>query len=57
MAASDELRQQDPVLEAFEAAPLDDELVTEGEEALVREAWAEYERGESAPLDESCSDG
>jgi hypothetical protein len=57
MAASDELRQQDPVLEAFEAAPLDDEPVTEEEEALAREAWAEYERGESAPLDESCSDG
>ncbi len=53
MTASD---QQDPVLEAFEAAPLDDEPVTEDEEAGAREAWAEYERGESEPLDESCSD-
>jgi len=45
-------RDRDPVLGFFEDAPEDDEPLTDEERASLNEARAEYERGESVPLDE-----
>lgn len=45
-------RAEDPVLAAFEAAPLDDEPVTPEEEAAVQEAREEIARGETISLEE-----
>ena len=45
-------RERDPVIAAFEDAPIDDEPLTPEEEASLDEARAEYERGETVPLDE-----
>jgi len=43
---------RDPMLEALERAPLDDEATTPEEDQSAREAWAEYERGHAVALDE-----
>jgi hypothetical protein len=40
-------RKQDPVIDAFENAPLDDEPITEEEELAVEEAREAYRRGET----------
>jgi hypothetical protein len=45
-------RDLDPVIEAFENAPIDDEPFTEEDERALEEARAEYRRGETVPLDE-----
>ena len=45
-------RQRDTVLEAFQNAPEVDEPLTPEEAASLDEAWAEYKRGETVPLDE-----
>jgi hypothetical protein len=36
----------DPVTEALDKAPIDDEAVTEEEQSAVAEAWDEHRRGE-----------
>jgi len=46
-------RHADSVAELFDQAPEDDEPTTPEEDRSAREAWAEYERGESIPLDEA----
>jgi len=46
-------RDADPVAELFDQAPEDDEPTTADEDRGAREAWVEYERGESIPLDEA----
>jgi hypothetical protein len=45
-------REPDPVLAFINNAPEVDEPLTPEEEASLDEAWAEYKRGESVPLDE-----
>lgn len=45
--------RDDPLLGLLEGAPEDDEPVSPEEEAGARKAWAEYERGESTPLDQA----
>jgi hypothetical protein len=45
-------REHDPVLELFNNAPVVDEPLTDEERASLDEARAEYERGETVPLDE-----
>lgn len=45
-------RERDPVFEAFDNAPLDDEPVTEEEERALEESRAAYRRGETYTLDE-----
>ena len=40
-------RERDPVIEAFENAPLDDEPVTEEEERALEESREAYRRGET----------
>ena len=45
-------RQRDPVLEAVQNAPEVDEPLTPEDAASLDEAWAEYKRGETVPLDE-----
>ncbi len=45
-------RAQDPVLAAFDNAPLDDEPVTPEEEAAVQQAREEIARGETMSLEE-----
>jgi hypothetical protein len=42
---------KDPVMKALMSAPLEDEVITEEEEAQVREAEEELARGEGIPLD------
>jgi hypothetical protein len=42
----------DPLLQKLTRAPLDDEPVTEEEEAGVREAWEDYRAGRVTTLDE-----
>ena len=44
--------EKDPFLEFLENAPIDDEPTTPEEDASSREAWEEYKRGESSPLEE-----
>jgi hypothetical protein len=44
--------ETDPMVEAFENAPEDDEPFTEEEAAEADEAWAQYKCGEAVPLDE-----
>lgn len=41
---------KDPLLEAAERAPVDDEPSTPEEDQAAADAWAEYERGEAMPL-------
>lgn len=43
---------RDPLIELFARAPDDDEPSTPAEDASADEARAQYERGESVPLDE-----
>jgi hypothetical protein len=45
-------RVRDPLLEAVERAPFDDEPVTADEEQSAAESWDEYQRGEAVPLHE-----
>lgn len=48
-------RRRDPaeaLLEWLQSAPEDDEATTAKEDTGAREAWAEYRRGESAPLEQ-----
>lgn len=45
-------RAQDPLVAALEAAPLDDELYTEEDEAASGEGWAAYRQGEAVTLSE-----
>jgi hypothetical protein len=45
-------RVQDPVLAAFDNAPLDDEPVTPEEEAAIQRARDETSRGETISLEE-----
>jgi hypothetical protein len=45
-------RDRDPVIEAFENAPIDDEPVTEEEERALEESREAYRRGETFTLDE-----
>lgn len=45
-------RGGDAVIELFEHAPEDDEPSTAEEDASADEAWAGYERGDSASLEE-----
>jgi hypothetical protein len=45
-------REHDPVIEAFENAPLDDEPLTEDHERALEEARAAYQRGDAVPLDQ-----
>jgi hypothetical protein len=45
-------RVSDPMIEAFDNAPEDDEPFTPEEAASADEAWARYKRGEAVPLDE-----
>lgn len=40
-------RERDPVLEAFDNAPLEDEPITEEEERAVEEGREAYRRGET----------
>ncbi len=44
--------ESDPVLKKLIEAPIDDEPVTEEEEALVAEAWEAVEKGDVRSLDE-----
>jgi hypothetical protein len=44
--------QDDPLLALLERAPEDDEPSSAEEDASAREAWSEYRRGESAPLEQ-----
>jgi hypothetical protein len=44
--------REDPMLDLLERAPEDDEPTTAEEDAGAREAWAEYRRGESTPLEQ-----
>jgi hypothetical protein len=46
-------RRADPVAELFDQAPEDDEPTTPEEDRSAREAWAEYKRRESIPLDKA----
>jgi len=43
-------RVRDPLLEAAEHAPADDEPSSAEEDQSAAEAWAEYQRGEAIPL-------
>ena len=45
-------RAKDPVVAAFEAAPVDDEPYTGEERAASAEGWAAYQRGEGVKLSE-----
>lgn len=45
-------RERDPIIEAFENAPLDDEPLTDEDERALDEARAAYRRGETVPLDQ-----
>lgn len=45
-------RRADPVARFFDDAPLEDEPISDEEEALVQEAREEIARGETIPLDE-----
>lgn len=45
-------RGRDPMLEAAERAPLDDEPTSTEEDQSTVDAWAEYERGQAVPLSE-----
>lgn len=47
------LLQHDPVLQALENAPEDDEPSTSEEDADAEEAWQEYLRGEALSADEA----
>jgi hypothetical protein len=40
-------RAKDPVVAAFEAAPVDDEPYTDEDRAASDEGWAAYQRGEA----------
>jgi hypothetical protein len=40
-------RAKDPVVAAFEAAPLDDEPYTDEDRTASDEGWAAYQRGEA----------
>jgi hypothetical protein len=44
--------RDDPLLALLERAPEDDEPSSAKEDASAREAWSEYRRGESAPLEQ-----
>lgn len=44
--------RDDALLELLEQAPEDDEPKSADEDASAREAWAEYRRGESTPLEQ-----
>jgi Arc/MetJ-type ribon-helix-helix transcriptional regulator len=45
-------RDADPLLEAIERAPLDDEPTSADEDRTAREAWTDYEQGHSVALHE-----
>ena len=45
-------RDRDPVVQAFENAPIDDEPFTEDDERALEEARADHRRGETFTLDE-----
>ncbi len=52
--ALESLREQedDPLLRLLENAPADDEPSSPEEDASCKEAWEEYKRGESKPLEQ-----
>jgi hypothetical protein len=43
-------RAKDPVVAAFEDAPLDDEPYTEEDRLASEESWAAYQRGEGVQI-------
>ena len=45
-------RTQDPMVAAFEAAPLDDEPYTQDDRAASDAGWAAYQRGEAIRVGE-----
>ena len=45
-------RERDPIVEAFENAPLDDEPFTEEDERALEDGREAYRRGETFTLDE-----
>jgi hypothetical protein len=45
-------RERDPVVEAFENAPIDDEPFTEEDERALEEGLVAYRRGETFTLDQ-----
>jgi hypothetical protein len=45
-------RVRDPLTAALEAAPLDDEPLTDEDRAAAEEGWAAYRRGEAVDLDD-----
>ena len=47
-----EQRSDDPMIQALENAPIDDEPSSEEEDASAHEAFEEYKRGESFSADE-----
>ena len=44
--------RDDPLLALLESAPEDDEPTSAEEDAGARDAWAEYRRGASVPLEQ-----
>jgi len=46
------MRARDPLVAAFEAAPLDDEPYGEDDEAASKDGWASYRHGEAVKLSE-----
>ena len=47
-----EQRSDDPMIQALDNAPIDDEPSSEEEDASAHEAFEEYKRGESFSADE-----
>lgn len=45
-------RERDPVLDAFDKAPLDDEPVTDEDEQALAESREAYRRGETYTIDQ-----
>jgi hypothetical protein len=45
-------RARDPLVAALDAAPIDDELYTQDDDAVSAEGWAAYRRGEALGLSE-----
>ena len=46
------MRARDPLVAAFEAAPLDDESHGEDDDAASKDGWASYRQGKAVELSE-----